>query len=87
MKCHDPWEYWYSDFRDVGDGRFFPFRETRLAYDHDENNQKIFVESERTTFVRKLTLNQPLDESLFDEPIAAGATVVDEVAKPQPIDK
>ncbi|MFM9964501.1 MAG: hypothetical protein ACKV2Q_25140 [Planctomycetaceae bacterium] len=79
------WEFWFSDFRDLGGGRFLPFRETRLAYDHDEEmgeGQKIVVCGQRTLFVRKLTLNQPLDDSLFDEPIAAGATVVDETAKP-----
>ncbi len=79
------WEFWFSDFRDLGEGRFLPFRETRLAYDHDEEKgegQKIFVCDQRTLFVRKLTLNQPLDDSLFDEPIAAGKEVVDETAKP-----
>ena len=78
-------ELWFSDFRDLGDGRFLPFRENFTFYDHDEekgDGQKIFVSDQRTLFVRKLTLNQPLDESLFDEPIAAGATVVDETAKP-----
>ncbi len=79
------WEFWFSDFRDLGEGRFLPFRETRLAFDHDEEKgegRKIFVSDQRTLFVRKLTLNQPLDDRLFDEPIAAGATVVDETAKP-----
>ena len=76
------WEYWYSDFRDLGEGRFLPFRETHLFYSHDDGDKKSFVRSQRTTFVRKLTLVQTLDDSLFDEPIAAGATVVDDVPKP-----
>ena len=77
------WEFWFSDFRDLSEGRFFPFRETHLSYEHDKADKKIFLANQRTLFVRKLTLNQPLDDSLFDEPIAAGAEVVDETAKAQ----
>ena len=82
-KQFTPWlEFSFSDFRDLGEGRFLPFRETCLEYDH-VGGKKIFVANQRTLFVRKLTLNQPLDETLFDEPIADGAKIVDETTKPK----
>ena len=75
------WEIRYSDFRELGEGHFLPFRETFVFYKFHKEDKKFVVTNQRTHFVRKLTLNQPLDDSLFDEPIAAGATVVDETAK------
>ena len=77
------WEITYSDFRDLGEGRFLPFRETFLFYDFDKTNKKIFLSNQRTVFVRNVTLNQPLDDSLFEEAIADGTEIVDETTKPK----
>lgn len=75
------WEIWFSDFRDLGEGRVLPFRETFLFYESDKADKKIFVSNQRTVFVRKVTLNQPLDDSLFEEAIADGAEIVDETTQ------
>ncbi len=76
-----PWqEFWFSDFRDLGEGRFLPFRENCLTYDDDGGN-KIFVANKRTLFVRKLKFNQPIDDSLFEEAIGDATEIVDETTK------
>lgn len=75
------WEIWYSNFRDLGEGRFLPFRETSVFYGSDEEDKRIFVRARRTVFVRNVTLNQPLDEGLFEEAIAEVAEIVDETSK------
>ena len=77
------WEIWYSDFRDLGEGHSLPFRETFLFFGFDETKKKIFVSNQRTVFVRNVTLNQPLDDSLFEEAIADGAEIIDETTKPK----
>jgi hypothetical protein len=75
------WEIWYSDFRDLGEGRFLPFRENLLDHTIDEGNKKPIVSNQRTIFVRQVMLNQPLEDSLFEEAIADGAEIVDETTK------
>lgn len=75
------WEIWHSNFRDLGEGHFLPFRETFVFYGSDEEDKKIFVRARRTVFVRNVTLNQPLDEGLFEEAIAEDAEIVDETNK------
>lgn len=74
-------EYWFSDFRDVGGGRSFPFREDFLFYGH-EGDEKTFVSIRRTVTVTEVVADRPLEDGLFEEPLKEGATVHDEIHQP-----
>lgn len=80
-KNHVPvFEYWFSDYRDLGSGRFFPFRQTLLFYDH-EGQEKTFVGTTHDVTIKEISIDRSLDDKLFDEPLAEGASVVDDTHK------
>jgi thiol-disulfide isomerase/thioredoxin len=75
-------EYWFSDFRDLGDGRAYPYREDLLFHDH-EGQEITFVSTHRILRVKELRLDRPLGDHLFQEPLIEGAQIVDEVHQPR----
>jgi hypothetical protein len=74
-------EYWFSDYRELGNGKVFPFREDFLLYDH-EGNDHIFVSTRRTVTIKEIRIDQPLDDHLFQEPLMEGAAVADLIHQP-----
>ena len=82
VKNYTPcFEYWFSDFRDLGDGRFFPYRETLLFYEH-EGQEKIFVGTTRTITIKEISIDKPLEERLFQEELTEGAMIADDIHQP-----
>jgi hypothetical protein len=79
---HTPvFEYWFSDFRDVGNGRRFPFHEDFLFYGH-EGQEKVYIATRLTVTVQDIAINQPLEDRLFQEPLTEGATICDDIHQP-----
>ena len=74
-------EYWFSDFRDLGNGRFFPYREEFQFYDH-EGQEIIFLAKTRMLTVKEIALDRPLGDHLFQEELTGGAMIVDEIHQP-----
>jgi RNA polymerase sigma factor (sigma-70 family) len=74
-------EYWFSDFRDLGNGRVFPYREEFLFHDH-EGQEKIFVRSKLTITIKEINIDRPLEDRLFQEPLTEGAMISDDIQQP-----
>lgn len=73
-----PWvEYRLSDWRDVGGGRLFPFRQDQSVWStmSEDNGLK---ESDRVVRVTRLELDQPLPEELFKMELKEGVDVFDQ---------
>jgi thiol-disulfide isomerase/thioredoxin len=82
-KDHVPcFEYWFSDFSDLGGGRFFPYREQLLFYNYDRDEKKVSINPTRTLVVKEIAIDGPLGDDLFHEPFAEGAIVADDTHQP-----
>lgn len=75
-------ECWFSDYRDVGNGRVFPYREDLLFHNFDRETKKFSVGTKRTFVVKEIAIDRPLDDNLFHEPLVEGAEVSDLVHQP-----
>jgi thiol-disulfide isomerase/thioredoxin len=76
-------EYWFSDYRKVGNGRVFPYREESLLFPvFDRKTKTASVGVKRTLIVKDIAIDGPLDDSLFQEPLTEGADVYDRVHQP-----
>ncbi len=73
-------EYWFSDFRDLGMGRVIPYREDLLLYGHE--GAKSFVGSRRTLMIKEISLDEPLADQLFQDALTEGAEISDDIHKP-----
>jgi thiol-disulfide isomerase/thioredoxin len=74
-------EYWFSDFRDLGNGRVFPYREELLFYDH-EDQKKSFISTRRALTIKEIIIDRPLEDHLFKEPLTEGAMIADDIHQP-----
>lgn len=79
-------EYWFSDFRDLGEGRSLPFSETRLHYTHEKNGvgqEEVFLESTSHVTIQEVVINEPIREDLLESPpLQVGAKILDRTHKP-----
>lgn len=88
VKKHYPpvQEYWFSDYRDSGEGRVVPFAETELTYTHESTlagEEDIFLYQTRTVTISELEIDEPLREDLLDlPPTKVGAHISDRIHKP-----
>jgi hypothetical protein len=57
-------EYFFSDFRDLGNGRVMPFHQDFLQYEH-EGDTEIFLGSTQSFDIVQVIIDQPLDDRLF----------------------
>jgi hypothetical protein len=71
------WEFWFADYRDVGNGHAFPFRESFYFHHFDAKTKKFSISMKRTFVVKEIAIDRPLDDSLFQEPLIEGAEVSD----------
>lgn len=75
-------DYAFSDYRELGGGRAYPYREERTHYRADTGGEPR-IESRHTVIVLELTLDRPLGDNLFQEPLTEGALVTDETHSPR----
>lgn len=79
-------EYWFDDYRDLGNGRILPFVQTTLNYTAEKNAEgkdEIFLNYTRTLTVEEIAIDQPIPDGLFEAPpIKEGAKIFDRVHKP-----
>jgi hypothetical protein len=75
------WEYWFSDFRDLGGNRILPYRQDFVSFSVVDETTIAQVSS-RVTTISDVRIDEPLDDQLFEKEFDEGARVIDETHDP-----